>query len=1212
MAGKKTITNLSELTSAASNDVVPVVDVSDQSVTSSGETKKITVTNLLSGKADSSHTHAISDVTNLQTSLDAKQATVTAGDGLSFSGDTLNAEVTQAELDAKQAAPSEGAFVDGDKTKLDGIETSADVTDATNVEAAGALMDSELTDLAGVKGVTISTLQPKPSEGAFADGDKTKLDNIEASADVTDATNVEAAGALMDSELTDLAGVKGVTISTLQPKPSEGAFADGDKTKLDGITASANNYSHPNHSGEVTSTGDGATVIADDVVDEANLKVSNSPTDGYSLVARSGETGGLKWESVSGGGGGGSVGGSTGAIQFHDGSGFGGSSSLIWDNTLTRLGVGTGSPSKPLHVVGEARFDGTSGAENVYINSGAADSDAYLWFMENGTSKVAVYHDASADALVLKGDSSTDTLTVKGSNVGVGVTDFSSSGANAKLAVNAGFINVDDDYGLVFGGGTGRPAIQGSKADGEIYITNAKLGIGSSSPSSIVHASKSTGVNFQANSRAFFGSLYSNHFAVLGSAVKADDGTTAQMVSTETSSGNGRPSAIQLGAGNIAFHTATSGTAGAAFDSLRMRIDSSGDAGINTTSPNLGSWGKALTINSDSTASSCSLELAQGGTLYGFVGVQGSGSSNALDIAAYQSQDIRFRVGASGGTHAMVIDSSGTTRATGDLIIAHDSTTTDAGNTLAFHTTTAGWATANAHATISGKRTDASNGYLTFSTRGSGTTTERMRIDSSGNFGIGTTSASSKLHLIGEGLMGNATNKLASHGTLELSRAGDPYLFLRNTNSQGVGNSGFIEFYQKNGNGSEVATSRIGGSTEATHATQPSGNLKFYTASSGGSLSERMRISSDGNVSLKGGRLIIGEADVASGHIDSFENLTFNIDTDNDDTNRYFSFTYNASAGAGTEVLRIDEADGAITGGGLKLYGGILGHKDSDASSITLVGGSSSANSGANITLGGTSGSATREVIFKSNSTETMRISADGAIGLAGENYGTSGQVLTSGGSGAAPSWTSAGAGTVTSIDATTNGGLKTASGSAITDNGTLGMDANSLSSDTYTSSSSASDSSGWSAGDEIVVVDSGTTNDPTKKIKMPCEIGIACSDESTEMSTGDLTTIMIPRAMTLTEVKVSLTTPSSSDTVSVDIQYKASGSDTAVTIFESSYIDLYSDDYTNSITGFYDQDTSNPVDVLDLAEDSFITVYLDSSDSDARGLKVWLLGYWS
>jgi len=189
----------------------------------------------------------------------------------------------------------DGRDVATDGTKLDGVEANADVTDTANVTAAGALMDSELTDLAGVKGVTISTLQVKPVEGAFVDGDKTKLDGIEASADVTDTTNVTAAGALMDSELTDLAGVKGVTISTLQEKPSEGAFADGDKTKLDGIAASANNYVHPNHSGEVTSTADGATVIADNVVDEANLKVSNTPTDGYVLTAQSGNTGGLTW-----------------------------------------------------------------------------------------------------------------------------------------------------------------------------------------------------------------------------------------------------------------------------------------------------------------------------------------------------------------------------------------------------------------------------------------------------------------------------------------------------------------------------------------------------------------------------------------------------------------------------------------------------------------------------------------------------------------------------------------------------------------------------------------------------------------------------------------------------------------------------------------------------------------------------------------------------
>ena len=51
------------------------------------------------------------------------------------------------------------------------------------------------------------------------------------------------------------------------------------------------------HSGEVT--GSGALTIADNVVDEANLKVSNAPTNGYFLSAQSGNTGGLTWAAAS-------------------------------------------------------------------------------------------------------------------------------------------------------------------------------------------------------------------------------------------------------------------------------------------------------------------------------------------------------------------------------------------------------------------------------------------------------------------------------------------------------------------------------------------------------------------------------------------------------------------------------------------------------------------------------------------------------------------------------------------------------------------------------------------------------------------------------------------------------------------------------------------------------------------------------------------------
>lgn len=81
--------------------------------------------------------------------------------------------------------------------------------------------------------------------------DGTKLDGIEASA-TADQTNAEIRTAV-------------------EAASDSNVFTDADHTKLNAIAASANNYVHPNHSGDVTSSADGATTIANNAVTTAKI-----------------------------------------------------------------------------------------------------------------------------------------------------------------------------------------------------------------------------------------------------------------------------------------------------------------------------------------------------------------------------------------------------------------------------------------------------------------------------------------------------------------------------------------------------------------------------------------------------------------------------------------------------------------------------------------------------------------------------------------------------------------------------------------------------------------------------------------------------------------------------------------------------------------------------------------------------------------------------
>ena len=234
----------------------------------------------------------------------------------------------------------DGRDVAADGTKLNTIETNADVTDTANVTAAGALMDSEVdgdiktlslpanttisaygktlvddADAAtarstlglGTAATTNSSAYATAAQGTTADAalprsggamtgaittnstfdgrdvatDGTKLDGIEASADVTDTTNVTAAGALMDSEVTNLAQVKAFDSSdyataaqgTLATNalPKAGGTMTGDVLYNDNIKAKFGAGSdlqiyHHSSSGNtyIDETGSGSFVLAAD------------------------------------------------------------------------------------------------------------------------------------------------------------------------------------------------------------------------------------------------------------------------------------------------------------------------------------------------------------------------------------------------------------------------------------------------------------------------------------------------------------------------------------------------------------------------------------------------------------------------------------------------------------------------------------------------------------------------------------------------------------------------------------------------------------------------------------------------------------------------------------------------------------------------------------------------------------------------------------
>jgi hypothetical protein len=122
------------------------------------------------------------------TTVDAT-GNITVGGTVDGTADQTDAEIRA----AVEAATDSNVFTDADHSKLNAIEASADVTDTTNVTAAGALMDSEVTNLAQVKAFDSSDYATA-AQGATADAALPKAGGAMTGAITTNSTRCTTQG----------------------------------------------------------------------------------------------------------------------------------------------------------------------------------------------------------------------------------------------------------------------------------------------------------------------------------------------------------------------------------------------------------------------------------------------------------------------------------------------------------------------------------------------------------------------------------------------------------------------------------------------------------------------------------------------------------------------------------------------------------------------------------------------------------------------------------------------------------------------------------------------------------------------------------------------------------------------------------------------------------------------------------------------------------
>jgi hypothetical protein len=158
MADEK-LTGLTSAPSADDADLLYIVDVSDTTDDPTGSSKQITVANALAGKADASHTHTKSDITDFS---DGDYATASHTHTLTDITD-FDGTVTAAEIDS-------GASTDGQVLTSDGLGGSAWEAVSGGSSTLDGLTDTTLTSPSDGQVLTYDNASSKWINAASAGG----------------------------------------------------------------------------------------------------------------------------------------------------------------------------------------------------------------------------------------------------------------------------------------------------------------------------------------------------------------------------------------------------------------------------------------------------------------------------------------------------------------------------------------------------------------------------------------------------------------------------------------------------------------------------------------------------------------------------------------------------------------------------------------------------------------------------------------------------------------------------------------------------------------------------------------------------------------------------------------------------------------------------------------------------------------------------------